>query len=77
MDGLKDELRAMVVQVGSLPGDFDENADLYTELGMPSIKALELLAQLEDRYGVSIPDDDFVEATSLDALTRMIQRLKN
>jgi acyl carrier protein len=31
---------------------------------------------LEERYGVSVPDEEFIEATSLRSLAGMIQRLK-
>lgn len=34
-------------------------------LGVASVYALQLLAELEQAFGVSIPDEDFVEATSI------------
>jgi acyl carrier protein len=32
---------------------------------------------LEERYGVSVPDEKFIEATSLDRLAVLIGELKN
>jgi len=77
LEALKSELRNLLSQLASLPEDFDEKADLYSELGMASIQAMELLLELEERYGISVPDEEFIEATSLERLARMIQRLKD
>jgi acyl carrier protein len=76
LDILKSELRQLLVELASLPKDFDEKADLYSDLGMPSMKAMELLMALEDRYAVSVPDEQFIEATSLERLAGMIHGLK-
>jgi acyl carrier protein len=37
---------------------------------------MELLLVLEERYGVSVPDEDFIEATSLERLAVMMRGLK-
>lgn len=76
MDTVKTELRQLLTQLASLPEGFDEKADLYSDLGVASIKAMELLLELEERYGVSVPDEEFIEATSLERLAAMIHRLK-
>lgn len=72
---LYDELRGIVAEVGAIPADFNPEAHFYNDLGMPSVKALHLLLALEDRYGISIQDDEFVDATSLEALHRLMARL--
>ena len=76
MDTLKSELRQLLTVLASLPEGFDETADLYSDLGVASIKAMELLLVLEERYGVSVPDEDFIEATSLERLAVMMRGLK-
>jgi acyl carrier protein len=76
LDVLKNELRKLLIEIASLPPDFNENANLYDELGLSSMKAMEFLMALEDRYGVQVPDAEFVEATSLGQLTKMMQALK-
>ena len=77
METLKVELRQLLAEVASLPEGFDEKADLYSDLGMASMKALEFLMALEERYGVRVPDEQFIEATSLERLAEMMQKLKN
>ena len=77
MEGLKSELRQLLTELAHLPEGFDEKADIYGDLGMASLKAMELLMDLEERYGISVPDEEFIEATSLERLAAMIQRLKD
>jgi acyl carrier protein len=76
LETLKGELRQVLTEVASLPEGFDEKADLYSVLGMASIKAMELLVVLEERYGVSVPDEEFIQATSLDRLTELMRKLR-
>jgi acyl carrier protein len=76
LETLKLELRQLLIELASLPEGFDDQANLYSDLGMPSMKAMELLMVLEERYGVSVPDDEFIEATSLDRLAGMLTGLK-
>ena len=76
METLTTELRGLLTELAHLPEGFDEKADLYNDLGMASIQAMELLMTLEERYGVRVPDEQFIEATSLERLTTMIQGLK-
>lgn len=73
---LKSELRQLLTDVASLPEGFGEKADFYGDLGMTSMKAMEVLMVLEERYGVRVPDEEFIEATSLERLTEMMQGLK-
>jgi acyl carrier protein len=75
MQNLQTQLRRLISEIADMPGDFAADAHLYLELGIPSVKAMQLLMELEERYGVQVPDDEFVEATSLQALTGMMARL--
>ena len=68
-------IRKIVSEISGIPENADPRADLYLDLGMASVHALQLLTELEDRFGVQIPDDDFVEATSIEKLTALVQRL--
>jgi acyl carrier protein len=48
--------------------------DFY-DAGVTSVQALPLLLELEDRFQVTIPDDQFVAARSARRLSEMIQDL--
>ncbi len=69
-------VRRLVSDVSGLPSNADARADLYLDLGVASIHALQLLTELEDQFGISIPDDEFVEATSIAKLTVLMTNLR-
>jgi acyl carrier protein len=48
--------------------------DFY-DAGVTSVQSLPLLLELEERFQVSIPDDQFVAARSAQRLSEMIQNL--
>lgn len=48
--------------------------DMY-DAGLTSIQALPLLMDLEDRFGVTIPDDQFVNARTATAILAIINDL--
>ena len=75
MQDLEPQLRQLMVNLCELPPDFSGKADFYLDLAVPSVKAMELLMELEDRFGVPVPDDQFVEATSLERLAGMMEGL--
>jgi acyl carrier protein len=72
---LEQELRQIVVDVCGIPPDFDRSAHLFLELGVPSVKALMLVMAIEERYGIQVPDEQFVEAVTLEKLTSMVHGL--
>lgn len=64
----------LVTQVGKIPGVGPDD-DFY-DAGFSSINALDLLLDLEEAFGVSIPDDQFITARSVRSLDEMVTRLK-
>jgi acyl carrier protein len=75
MDSVESKVRAIVAEISNLPADMPAEANLYLDLGVASVHALQLLTELEDRFGVAIPDDRFVEATSIADLTALMTNL--
>jgi acyl carrier protein len=55
--------------------DLPPGADLYRDIGVKSVAALELLLSLEDAFGVSIDDEAFGEARSIETLVKLIHAL--
>ncbi|MBX9581905.1 MAG: acyl carrier protein [Gemmataceae bacterium] len=74
MDPDLETITAKIREVGKV-GAVGPDDDFYAA-GFSSINALELLLGLEDSFGVSIPDDQFVEARTPRALLDMIAALK-
>lgn len=75
MSQLETELRQIVSTVGEIPTGFPGNADFYRDLHLASFKSVDLLMALEERYKVTIPDDQYIEATTLQSLTAMMRGL--
>ena len=65
----------VLANTGLAPG-FPADAHLYHELGVSSVEAMQILLALEERHGITIPDEDFVEATTLEQLAALVGRLK-
>jgi acyl carrier protein len=72
---IEEQIRDMICQMSGLPRDFDRDGHLYLDLGVASMHALQLLTEIEDRYGVQVPDDEFVEASSLAKIGGLVVRL--
>lgn len=75
MDETEIQIREMIVAVAGISPDAPADADLYLDLGVASVHALRLLSDLEERFQVQVPDDDFVEATSIAKLSAMMRQL--
>jgi acyl carrier protein len=69
-------VRAIVRRVARLEGDYSAGADLFRDLGVKSIAALDLLLSLEEEFGVRIPDEKFGEARSVTALVALLEALR-
>lgn len=66
----------VIVTVGNLPGPIGPDDDIY-DAGFSSIRALQLLTELEDRFQVTLPDDKFSVARTPRALSGLIQELSS
>jgi acyl carrier protein len=68
-------IRDVLSATNDRSSDADASADLYAEIGLASIQAITLLADLEERFSIHIPDDDFIEARSISKLTAIVDAL--
>ena len=75
MEVIEIKIRKIVTAVTGLPTDVSADANLYLDLGVASVCALQLLSELELQFQTSIPDDDFVEATTISSLISMMRHL--
>ena len=63
---------AKIKDPSAIPGD----GDLYRDIGVKSTAALDLLLSLEEEFSVSIPDQDFGEARTVQLLVNLIGDLR-
>ncbi|HXE63712.1 MAG TPA: phosphopantetheine-binding protein [Bryobacteraceae bacterium] len=64
----------IVSRMGELSG-LQPDQDIY-EAGLISVNALPLLMELEDRFGVTIPDDLYINARTPRALDELVTSLR-
>lgn len=63
MDDLKEKLRAIVSEVSEVDEIPDETA--FKDLGIDSMMAIEIVAEVERTYKLSIPEAELKELTNL------------
>jgi acyl carrier protein len=67
-DSIAEAVTGVVAEVSELPGDdlwIKRDADLFEELGLDSLLALEIVAMLERKYRIEVPEDRIVEVRTL------------
>jgi len=69
-------VRTLVARIGKIEPAFDATKDIFRDLGVKSAAALDLLLSLEEEFGISISDDAFGEARTLDQIVALVSGLK-
>lgn len=65
------ELVATILE--SEPGSIDGNAHFVKDLGMDSMMALEILAGIEKKYRIAIPEDTLPKFVSLNQTVSIVK----
>ena len=65
------ELVATILEVE--PNTIDEQASFVKDLGMDSMMALEILASIEKKYKIVIPEKTLAKFTSLDQTVKIVE----
>jgi acyl carrier protein len=64
----------LISQIGGI-GSISPDAGIY-EAGFSSVRVLELLLALEEEFGVSIPDQEFMAARTPREILALLERLQ-
>jgi len=59
---------------GAPPGGVDPEADFYETLGIDSYQAMELLTELEETFGVEVPDWEVQQVRTFKGLAEVVAR---
>ena len=70
-DTLKDELRQIITEVTEVE-DIPEDTP-FADLGIDSMMAIEIVADVEKNYDVTISEDELAELTNLKAVYDKVQ----
>lgn len=76
-DPIEEGVRALIARIARIAPGFSATADIFFELGVKSASALDLLLSLEDEFGISIADEAFGNARTVEKLVELIAGLKN
>ncbi|MGD8317640.1 MAG: acyl carrier protein [Myxococcales bacterium] len=70
-DTLKDELRQIITEVTEVE-DIPEDTP-FADLGIDSMMAIEIVADVEKNYDITISEDELPELTNLDAVYQKVK----
>ena len=72
------EIREIIAEIIEKdPEKITLDAHLINDLGADSMMALEILASLEKKYRVVVPEEELPELTSLRRIMDLVERLKS
>lgn len=71
---LRRELKALIAEIIEID-DFNDDDNFVTELGVDSMLALEIVARIEKRYRIRIPEESFSRLTSLNEVVNMVAEI--
>ena len=70
-DDLKEKLRAIVMEVAELDDVPDDEA--FKDLGIDSMMAIEIVADVERAFKIKIPEAELEQITDLTSVVRLVQ----
>jgi acyl carrier protein len=72
---LQNELREMIAKIVEIdPDKITPQADFVEDLGMDSMMALEIMAAMEKKYKIQIPEDQLGKIKNLDEVLNMARQ---
>ena len=70
-DDLREKLRSIVAEVAEIDEVPDGTA--FKDLGIDSMMAIEIVADVERAYKIKIPESELEQVTDLDSVVRLVQ----
>jgi acyl carrier protein len=70
-DDLREKLRAIVAEVAEI--DEVPDGTPFKDLGIDSMMAIEIVADVERAYKIKIPETELEQITDLDSVVRLVQ----
>ena len=71
-----EKIQAMLAEALNLPLEkVSANAKIVDDLGADSLDVVELLSQLEDEFGITIPDDEVENLRTVEDVAATLEKL--
>ncbi len=75
---IRSELKEMMAEIMETePEKIKDNAQFVQDLGMDSMMALEILASLEKKYKIVIPEEELLKFTTLNNTVEVVSSIIN
>lgn len=72
---MKDKIIKMIAsKLGKKVENIDLNSKLIEDLGADSLDIVEMLMELEDSYGITIPDEDAVKLQTIGDIVTFMEK---
>ena len=72
-DNLEKELRSVISEIVEVEGEkITPEANFVEDLGMDSMMALEILASIEKKYKLKIPEENLTKITNLKQVVELV-----
>ncbi len=76
-DVLEKELRVLIAEIVEIDEDkITAEASFVEDLGMDSMMALEILAAMEKKYKLQIPEENLTKMTNLNQTVEIVSKYK-
>jgi len=71
---IKQEIKSLISTISEIPQEqINETSDFFKDLGIDSMKALEIIASIEKKYKIIIPEEEIPKITNLNAIYNFIE----
>ena len=75
---LKDDLKKLIAEIVEVePDKITPDANFVEDLGMDSMMALEILASVEKKYKLRIPEENLTKITNLNKVVELVDKFLN
>jgi acyl carrier protein len=72
---LENELRLLIAEIVEIdPAKITSKANFVEDLGMDSMMALEILASIEKKYKLRIPEENLTKITDFDKVVELVTK---
>lgn len=71
---LEKEIKNIISSIIKIPeNDIDINASLFDDYGMDSLRILEILAEVENKYSITIDPEKLMQMTNIAEIVKITQ----
>lgn len=74
---MEQSLRTIVAKIAEISPDFPADAELRDGLQVDSVRALEILFEIERTLGIKVPEERYGEVRQFKDLVELVQSLKS